>query len=174
MGRVAGSTILDIAYGLDIRTSDDPYLKRAEECLKIIDQAGNPGSFLVDIVPACTPRHFFFLDSLLIAPSPSEICSRMDARSVVQAQGPRVARCGGTLLHYPLRLCQTINGRWNSQIVFHLSCSPRYHRERRSQLPGRIDQGSRRNNVYWWVDPLISRVTHLTSRTTAGADTVYS
>ncbi|KAI0258094.1 cytochrome P450, partial [Gloeopeniophorella convolvens] len=25
---------------------------RAEECLKIIDQAGNPGSFLVDIIPA--------------------------------------------------------------------------------------------------------------------------
>ncbi|KAN0133387.1 Cytochrome P450 [Lactarius tabidus] len=52
MQLVAGSTILDIAYGLDIRTSDDPYLKRAEECLKIIDQAGNPGSFLVDIIPA--------------------------------------------------------------------------------------------------------------------------
>ncbi|KAF8259814.1 CyP450 monooxygenase [Lactarius quietus] len=52
MQLMAGSTILDIAYGLDIRTSDDPYLKRAEECLKIIDQAGNPGSFLVDIFPA--------------------------------------------------------------------------------------------------------------------------
>jgi hypothetical protein len=51
---MAGSTILDIAYGLDVRTSDDPYLKRAEECLQIIDKAGNPGSFLVDIVPACT------------------------------------------------------------------------------------------------------------------------
>jgi hypothetical protein len=53
MGRMAGSTILDIAYGLDIRTADDAYLKRAEECLKIIDQAGNPGAFLVDIIPAC-------------------------------------------------------------------------------------------------------------------------
>jgi len=51
MQLMAGSTILDIAYGLDIRTSDDPYLKRAEECLGIIDKAGNPGSFLVDIVP---------------------------------------------------------------------------------------------------------------------------
>jgi hypothetical protein len=55
---MAGSTILDIAYGLDIRTSDDPYLKRAEECLGIIDKAGNPGSFLVDIVPACANRSF--------------------------------------------------------------------------------------------------------------------
>ena len=71
MGRVAGSTILDIAYGLDIRTADDPYLKRAEECLKIIDQAGNPGSFLVDIVPACTPRrHCSLPASLFNALSP--------------------------------------------------------------------------------------------------------
>jgi hypothetical protein len=48
---------LDIAYGLDIRTADDPYLKRAEECLQIIDKAGNPGSFLVDIIPACMHLH---------------------------------------------------------------------------------------------------------------------
>ena len=73
MGRMAGSTILDIAYGLDIRTSDDPYLKRAEECLKIIDQAGNPGSFLVDIVPACTIRHSIPFGTLLNPLSLSEI-----------------------------------------------------------------------------------------------------
>jgi hypothetical protein len=60
---MAGSTILDIAYGLDIRTTDDPYLKRAEECLKIIDQAGNPGAFLVDIIPACA--HCLFPLTLL-------------------------------------------------------------------------------------------------------------
>ena len=45
---MAGSTIIDIAYGLDIRYSD---LKRAEECLQIIVQAGNPGAYLVDILP---------------------------------------------------------------------------------------------------------------------------
>jgi hypothetical protein len=57
---MAGSTILDIAYGLDIRTSDDIYLKRAAECLQIIDQAGNPGAFLVDIIPACAHCSFPF------------------------------------------------------------------------------------------------------------------
>ena len=62
---MAGSTILDIAYGLDIRTSDDPYLKRAEECLQIIDKAGNPGSFFVDIVPACAHRSFLRLNAFL-------------------------------------------------------------------------------------------------------------
>jgi hypothetical protein len=57
---MAGSTILDIAYGLDIHTTDDPYLKRAEECLQIIDKVGNPGSFFVDIIPARTRRSFPF------------------------------------------------------------------------------------------------------------------
>ncbi|KAI0050530.1 CyP450 monooxygenase [Auriscalpium vulgare] len=52
MQLLAGSVILDIAYGLDIRSHDDIYLQRAEECLRIIDKAGNPGSFLVDIIPA--------------------------------------------------------------------------------------------------------------------------
>jgi hypothetical protein len=66
---MAGSTILDIAYGLDIRTSDDPYLKRAEECLGIIDKAGNPGSFLVDIVPACAHCSFLFTFLCLKLPS---------------------------------------------------------------------------------------------------------
>lgn len=62
---MAGSTILDITYGLDIRTPDDPYLKRAEECLQIIDKAGNPGAFLVDIAPACTHHSFVRLNALL-------------------------------------------------------------------------------------------------------------
>ena len=57
LGRMAGSTILDITYGPDICTSDDPYLKRAVECLKILNQASNPGSYLVDIFLACGPSH---------------------------------------------------------------------------------------------------------------------
>jgi hypothetical protein len=82
---MAGSTILDIAYGLDIRTTDDPYLKRAEECLQIIDKAGNPGSFLVDIIPACAhcffPFHLASFLSLLLFLS--EIRTRVDARRVI-------------------------------------------------------------------------------------------
>lgn len=49
---MAGGVILDIAYGLDIQSPHDPYLERAEEALAIIDKAGNPGSFYVDIIPA--------------------------------------------------------------------------------------------------------------------------
>ena len=36
---MAGGVILDVGYGLDIRTADDPYIKRAEETLAIIDKA---------------------------------------------------------------------------------------------------------------------------------------
>ncbi|THH13120.1 hypothetical protein EW146_g7061 [Bondarzewia mesenterica] len=48
---MAGSVIMDVAYGLTIETADDPYLQRADEALAIIDKAGNPGSFYVDIIP---------------------------------------------------------------------------------------------------------------------------
>ncbi|KAF8262178.1 hypothetical protein EI94DRAFT_1603497, partial [Lactarius quietus] len=48
---MASSTILNIAYRLDIHTLDNPYLKWAEECLKIIEQAGNPGLSLLISFP---------------------------------------------------------------------------------------------------------------------------
>ncbi|KAA1467206.1 CyP450 monooxygenase [Dentipellis sp. KUC8613] len=49
---MAGSVIMDIAYGLDIQSAADPYLQRADEALHIIDKAGNPGSWLVDVIPS--------------------------------------------------------------------------------------------------------------------------
>ncbi|TFY83920.1 hypothetical protein EWM64_g94 [Hericium alpestre] len=49
---MAGGVILDIAYGIDVQTADDPYLQRADEALHIVDKAGNPGSWLVDVLPA--------------------------------------------------------------------------------------------------------------------------
>ncbi|KZV77325.1 cytochrome P450 [Peniophora sp. CONT] len=52
MQLMAGGVILDVGYGLDIQSADDPYIKRAAETLAIIDKAGNPGAFLVDIIPA--------------------------------------------------------------------------------------------------------------------------
>jgi len=49
----------------------------------------------------------------------------MDARSVVHAQGLRVARRSETRLYYPLQLCQTVDGRWNGYIGLHSSFSLR-------------------------------------------------
>ena len=93
---MAGGVILDIAYGLDIQSPHDPYLERAEEALAIIDKAGNPGSFYVDIIPACQFLSTAPSDTLLIVPvNYSEARPGMDARRRVQAQGERMARVRG-------------------------------------------------------------------------------
>ena len=55
MGKMVSSTILDIAYGLDIRTRTI----LTEDYLQIVDEAGKPGSFPVGILPACAPPHSF-------------------------------------------------------------------------------------------------------------------
>lgn len=92
---MAGSVIMDISYGLDIRTHNDPYLERAQGALDIIDQAGNPGSWLVDLIPACTyrarhplyqhspfsPQHLVLMPGLL----DSEARPRMDPWRRLQA-----------------------------------------------------------------------------------------
>jgi hypothetical protein len=49
---MAGSVIIDIAYGIQVASAHDPYIKRSEEALSIIDKAGTPGAWLVDIIPS--------------------------------------------------------------------------------------------------------------------------
>lgn len=43
---------LSLAYGLDIREDNDPYLNLSEEAVKSIGEAAVPGAFLVDVIPA--------------------------------------------------------------------------------------------------------------------------
>jgi hypothetical protein len=49
--RMAGSFILNLTYGIDVQSADDPYVQMAEHSAQGISDAGNPGSFLVDILP---------------------------------------------------------------------------------------------------------------------------
>jgi hypothetical protein len=42
---------MDIAYGIKVSESEDPYISNAEEALKGLAEAGTPGSFLVDLLP---------------------------------------------------------------------------------------------------------------------------
>ena len=48
---------MKIAYGIDVKESNDPYILIAEEALNGAAQAGNFGTFLVDIFPLlkCVP-----------------------------------------------------------------------------------------------------------------------
>ncbi|PFH46821.1 hypothetical protein AMATHDRAFT_153743 [Amanita thiersii Skay4041] len=47
-----GALILDITYGIRINDHNDPYVVMAEESLAGLAEAGNPLSFLVDMIPA--------------------------------------------------------------------------------------------------------------------------
>lgn len=38
--------IIDITYGFDVRSEDDPWLTAAENAVESINAIGNPGSFL--------------------------------------------------------------------------------------------------------------------------------
>lgn len=49
---MAGETIMSIAYGLDVKPKNDPYIATAEEGVHPLVAAANPGAFLVDVLPA--------------------------------------------------------------------------------------------------------------------------
>jgi len=42
---------MGVAYGINVKDSDDPYISNAEEALNGIVEAGIPGAFLVDLLP---------------------------------------------------------------------------------------------------------------------------
>ena len=44
--RMPGSMIIDITYGFDVRSEDDPWLTAAENAVESINAIGSPGSFL--------------------------------------------------------------------------------------------------------------------------------
>ena len=45
------ATIMNIAYGIAVQETNDPYLSIAEEALSGLTQAGIPGAFWVDFIP---------------------------------------------------------------------------------------------------------------------------
>ncbi|KAG6846728.1 hypothetical protein H0H93_012210 [Arthromyces matolae] len=48
---MAGETILSVAYGINVTSKDDPFLKTAEEAVHSLFVAAIPGTFLVDSLP---------------------------------------------------------------------------------------------------------------------------
>ncbi|KAJ3486355.1 hypothetical protein NLJ89_g11818 [Agrocybe chaxingu] len=49
--QMAGETIMSVAYGLEVKSKDDPYIKTAEKGVHPLVAAGVPGAFLVDTLP---------------------------------------------------------------------------------------------------------------------------
>lgn len=54
---MAGSLIIGVAYGLEVKPKNDPYVATAERALHAMAMAGNAGSFLVDSIPLRTSTH---------------------------------------------------------------------------------------------------------------------
>lgn len=48
---MSGRIIIAIAYGIDVQSSDDPYIELAEKAISGMVQAAVPGTFLVDTFP---------------------------------------------------------------------------------------------------------------------------
>ena len=46
-----GWIAISLAYGLDIRETDDPHIKRAEKATKSVEYVTGSGTYLVDILP---------------------------------------------------------------------------------------------------------------------------
>jgi hypothetical protein len=46
---------LQLAYAIEVLDKDDPYIQTAERALSSLEEAGNPGAFLVDTLPICSP-----------------------------------------------------------------------------------------------------------------------
>lgn len=49
--RMAGSLILNVGYGIDAQSLDDPYLKIVQKPVDILTAGANPASFLVNSIP---------------------------------------------------------------------------------------------------------------------------
>ncbi|KAF8524543.1 cytochrome P450 [Hysterangium stoloniferum] len=49
--QLSGAITMDILYGIKVKPSGDPYLKLAEEALKVAAVAANPGTYIVDTFP---------------------------------------------------------------------------------------------------------------------------
>ena len=67
-----------VVYGINVLPKDDPYIETAEKALAGLNIAGNPGAFLVDVLPICMLTN--------IAPGPHSVsltfCSKARAGMV--------------------------------------------------------------------------------------------
>jgi len=50
---VTGALIMEITYGMDIKSHEDKFLRAAEQGLEHVQSAMIPGTFLVDTFPIC-------------------------------------------------------------------------------------------------------------------------
>ena len=70
-----------------MQPKNDPYIIAAEKAIAGITATGNPGAFLVDMLPICTLYPSLFSTKLLSCVTGSEVCSRVVSWSTVSKEG---------------------------------------------------------------------------------------
>lgn len=48
---MAASMILNLTYGINVQSFDDPFVENVEKTMEALTEAGVPGAFLVDALP---------------------------------------------------------------------------------------------------------------------------
>jgi hypothetical protein len=48
---MAAKNVLGLAYGIDVKPKNDPYVELAERAMNSVSEAGRPGGYLVDFLP---------------------------------------------------------------------------------------------------------------------------
>jgi hypothetical protein len=48
---MAGSMILNVTYGIDVQSTEDPYIQIAEKSMGAVGEATDASSFLIDRLP---------------------------------------------------------------------------------------------------------------------------
>ena len=56
-GRTAGSVILKISHGYNVKDDGDPLVEMANRAMQNLSVVATPGRFLVDVIPICTFLH---------------------------------------------------------------------------------------------------------------------
>ena len=68
--RTAGSVILRISHGYQVKENRDPFVEIADKATEQFSLATAPGGFLVDLIPACKLTRFLPFVIFIFTPSP--------------------------------------------------------------------------------------------------------
>jgi hypothetical protein len=102
---------MSIAYGIDVKTANDPWVGIAEDAVNSLANALIPGVFLVVSMLQLLFVDFSFVQSLKIGfTSVLEICTFVDARSWIQTKGEKVERIRNSPCQCAFCGCQTDHG----------------------------------------------------------------
>lgn len=95
-----------VVYGIKVLPKGDPYIKAAEEALAAIKEAGNPGTFLVDILPICAYLRVTFIVCQSVSLCNSKVRSRVDAGGWLSKESPCMAEANHRSLCCAFHRCK--------------------------------------------------------------------